>query len=390
MNCAECKELLVGYIEGLLEDSQKQAVESHLQICPPCRAELKHISALRDRLTANGKASARIGLENAVLDRILQEQSLKLRKANKIDRQFQLWRKIMKSRISRLAAAAVVIAAAGLSIVFFGTSMPTASAARVLAEAAEAMAKLRSVYIKVQIRTMPHDNFELIGLDYDFVPHEMWKQFDGTFHGKWRVEKPGRVVVMDGQSSLLLIKPNHAAKGEAGTGFVLWLKHLLDVDKVLDKEIELARIEGSELHLTHDTGLDGKDKLVVAVEALAQGDFTNDWLKNKSICASNNLRIYAFDAETKLLESLEVYVHTEREDVLVLRITDIEYDPEIDPTLFTLELPEDVIWHEQPKEVPSGYKYRQMLPDEVAKAFFQACADEDWDEFLKYWSFSVL
>ena len=30
MNCVECRELLVGYIEELLDASQNQAVKSHL------------------------------------------------------------------------------------------------------------------------------------------------------------------------------------------------------------------------------------------------------------------------------------------------------------------------------------------------------------------------
>jgi hypothetical protein len=269
-------------------------------------------------------------------------------------------------------------------------SMPTVSAQEVLVLASEALSNLRSVYIKAQIHTIAHDNFELIGLDYDFVPNEMRKEFDGTPQGKWRIEKPGRVVVMDGESSLLLIRPNHAAAGGINTGFVGWLKPLLDVDKILDSEIKLAQEQGSELLLTHAEGLDGKDKLLVSVEAFAQGDFTNDWLKNKSIDASDNLRIYTFDAETNLLETLEVYVHTDGEDVMVLQITDIEYNLDIDPTLFTLELPEDVIWYGQPREIADNEKYQQMGSKETAQAFFQACADENWDEFLKFWSASAV
>ncbi len=220
-----------------------------------------------------------------------------------------------------------------------------------------------SVHIKAQIRTIPHDNFEMIGLDYDFVPNEMWKEFDGTPQGKWRIEKPGRVGVMDGNSSLLLIKPNLAAKGGVDTGFVGWLKPLLDVDKVLDSELRLAQAQSSELLLTHGQGRDGRDKLIVTVEALAQGDFTNDWSKNKSIPASDNCRIYTFDAQTKLLESLEVYVHTEKEDVLVLKVTDIEYNVEIDPSLFALKLPQDVIWFAEPKELADNLK----IPADDAK-----------------------
>jgi len=296
---------------------------------------------------------------------------------------------IMKSPVIKLAAAAVIIIAAVLSINLWEQSIPIA-AADVLADAAKAVANLHSVYIKAQIRTIPHDNFELIGLNYDFVPNEMWKEFDGTIQGKWRIEKPGRVVVMDGQSSLLLIRPNYAVVGGINTGFVGWLKPLLDVDKVLDSEIKLAQKQGSELLLTHETGADGKDKLVVSVEAKAQGDFTNDWLKNKSISASDNLRIYTFDAETKLPETLNVYVHTDQEDVLVFQITDIQYNVEIEPTLFTLELPEDVIWFEQPKELADNKKYEQMGPRETAQAFFDACADENWDEFLKFWTASAV
>ena len=296
----------------------------------------------------------------------------------------------MKSSITKFAAAAVIIVAIAFTVHFMNKSMPTASAEEVLAMATKAVSNLRSVYIKAEIRTIPNDNFELIRLNYDFVTNEMWKQFDGTPQGKWRIEKPGRVVVMDGTSSLLLIRPNHAAKGGINTGFVGWLKPLLDVDKVLDSEIKLAQKQGSELVLTHQKGLDGRDKLLVSVEASAQGDFTNDWLKNKSISASDNLRIYTFDAETKLLETLEVYVHTAGEDVLVLQITDIEYNLDIDPALFSLELPVDVIWYGQPKELADNEKYEQMGPKEAAQAFFEACADENWDEVLKFWPASAV
>ena len=301
-----------------------------------------------------------------------------------------LGRIIMKSSITKLAAAAVIIIAIALATNFMNESLPTVSAQEVLAQATKAVSNLRSVYIQAQIRTIAHDNFELIGLDYDFVSNEMWKEFDDTPQGKWRIEKPGRVVVMDGESSLMLIRPNYAVASGIHTGLVQWLKPLLDVDKVLDSEIKLAQEQGSELLLSHTKGFDGKDKLLVSVEALAQGDFTNDWLKNRSIDASDNLRIYTFDAESKLLETLEVYVHTDGEDVLVLQITDIEYNLEIDPTLFALELPEDVIWYERPKELPDNEKYQQMDPREMTQAFFQTCADEDWDEILKFRPSSVV
>ena len=109
MNCEQCKELLVAYVEELLAESQKQAIESHLNTCPPCRAEADEIIGLRDRLAANGKALAQSDLENKVLNRIVQEQSSKLREVSKSSKQIQLWRTIMKSRITKFAAAAAVV-----------------------------------------------------------------------------------------------------------------------------------------------------------------------------------------------------------------------------------------------------------------------------------------
>ena len=60
-----------------------------------------------------------------------------------------------------------------------------------------------------------------------------------------------------------------------------WLGELLDVDQVLDRQLKLAEKHGSALELTQEEGDDGAPKLVVTVEAVAKGDYTNDWLKNK-------------------------------------------------------------------------------------------------------------
>jgi outer membrane lipoprotein-sorting protein len=384
MNCQKYTDMLTEYIEDTLPEEQRQALEKHLQTCPPCRAEMAQLKDLTERLTSNAKEIRKSNLENGVINKILQKQSLKLKQTKTT---LKLWRIIMKTKLTKVAAAAVILITVALSLTIFEKNISTVSAAEVLSQAVEAMANLRSVYIKAQMRTLPYDNFELILLDTGFVPVEIWKEY-GTGDGRWRIEKSGRVIVMDGQSSLMLIRPNQALKAGVKTGFVSWLRPLLDVDKVLDSEIKLAQDENSELILTHEQDADGADKLVVTIEALAQGDFTHDWLKNKSIPQSNNRRIYRFDAKTKLLEALEVYVHTDENDendVLVFEITDIEYNTEIDSSIFALELPEDVIWIEQPKVLEDNEKYQQMTPKEIATAFFQACADEDWDEFVKFY-----
>ncbi len=86
MNCAECKELLVGYVEGFLDESQKQAVAGHLKSCRSCRAELEVVTGLHERLVTNGKVLAQTALENDVMNRIVREQSVRLKTTNKISK----------------------------------------------------------------------------------------------------------------------------------------------------------------------------------------------------------------------------------------------------------------------------------------------------------------
>jgi len=298
-------------------------------------------------------------------------------------------RRFIMNRFTKIAAAAAIIVGMFIGLKVFKTNQ--VSAAQVLHQAAGAMSQLRTVYMKALIRTRANgrENFDYIGLRYDLVPHEMWKEFDGTNAGKWRIENAGRIEVMDGKSSLLLISPNRAAKREHCNGCNSWLKKLLDADEVLDREIRLSEEEGSELRLTREKGADGRQKLIVTVEAKAQGDFTNDWCKNTSISESDNHRIYQFDAESKLLEGLEVYVHAQDEDVLALEVTHIEYNFDIEPVLFTLEFPDDVIWFVEPEEL-ADQSYAQMTPKEIARAFFQACADENWEKALKFYPTSAV
>ena len=77
-------------------------------------------------------------------------------------------------------------------------------------QGAEAMPNPSTVHIVAKMRTMAHDNFSLIGADFDFVPVEIWKQFGEK--PKWRVEKPGRVAVMDGDSTVMLIRPDYVVQ----------------------------------------------------------------------------------------------------------------------------------------------------------------------------------
>lgn len=373
MNCQECRELLVAREEGVLEPHRRGELVEHLSACPECRAFGEVEGELHRRLQRRGDLFRRHTDPQAVMDRIVREQSFQLRRLT--------MQKRMRFASAGIAAAAVLVIAFGLSGLLH---QKEASASDVLAAASMAASKLDSVHLKGRMRTIAHDNFEMIGLEYDFVPIEMWKQFTPT--SKWRVDKSGRVAVMDGNELVMLIKskPPEAAKAGPKSGLVGFLKSLLDVDKVLDRELAIAVKEGSDLQLTHQQGRDGAEELMVTINTKATVN-PNDWLRNKYIEESDTRRIYTFDAKSKLLKGLQIFVKTKNADVLVLEISQVECNPKLAPDLFVLELPKDTVWFQEPQVLPDNKKYEAMTPEETARAFFEACEKEDWGEVQKFW-----
>jgi len=112
MNCEESKELLVAYFEGLLEDSEQQAVEEHLKDCSSCQAELQELKGLHDRLVTNGKALAQSNLEKDVMNQVIREQNVRLKATTRATEALKIRRTIMRSPMTKIAVAAVIIVAA--------------------------------------------------------------------------------------------------------------------------------------------------------------------------------------------------------------------------------------------------------------------------------------
>lgn len=277
------------------------------------------------------------------------------------------------------ACAALLVAAA---IFRSGSPLtPQALAAETLAAGAKAMSELKSVHITARMRTLPRDNFELIGTEYPFVDVELWKRFGAV--PAYRVEKPGRVVVMDGSSATLFIKPDRAAKGGPGAGFVQWLQSLLQGGRLLESELALASQQSSKVDAVSAAGADGREKLTVTIRASAQGDFSHDWLHNTSVTESDNTRVYVFDAATKRLESLKVSVDKGGVSTPVFEITGIEYDLDLPGQLFSLALPPGVSLAEGP--APAAPDYANLGPSEAARAFLEALAGGNWAEASKFY-----
>ena len=153
MNCSDCQKYLIAYLEGLLRPETKQDVASHIDQCRTCREEVSQLMHLRNRLVADGKTYQKNNFEDAVLNRIIPAQTTQvdlseepdpfpdsfldevvtsedqpveehvttetLPELEKTNTQLSFRRLIMNTKVTKIAAAAIIIIGIGLGIHIF-------------------------------------------------------------------------------------------------------------------------------------------------------------------------------------------------------------------------------------------------------------------------------
>jgi len=378
MNCAECRENLVACVEGLLDREESLRCQAHLEICAACRAEHAAITRLQRQLVARGPATTEVSLVGPVMQRVHAIQTERERNS------------IMTKLFTRwgFGLGAAAGAAAIILIAFLVFPKAQATAAEVMTKGAQAVAKLTSIHLRGQLRTYPADNFSFINADSPFYTIELWKQFEPDL--KWRVEKPERVVVMDGKSTVMLIKSgNTGVKLPQRTTSAFdteWLHRIANLSNTISNELDNARAKGWKLNLTEETGTDGRLKSVVTVLAKS-GVPDNDYCKNTFMENADTRRVYRFDAQSKLLETVQIYLTHPAGEVQIFDLSQIDYNQSIDPGVWKLDLPADVTWAQlEPPKLPDNEKYASMTAQQAARAFFEACSHEDWNEAGKFMS----
>ncbi|MHC4537430.1 MAG: zf-HC2 domain-containing protein [Planctomycetota bacterium] len=245
MKCAECKEILVAYLEGLLAEDQKNAVTEHLKDCHSCQAEVKQLTNLQERLISNGKAATQSDLENEVLNRIIREQNARLKAAGKATAGLKLRRLIMKSPITRVAVAAAVIVVAAIGI--YSISTPSITFADVVEPILTA-------------RTMIFDN--IIGGE------ETGPTVTDTISGQ-RIRRvmsnvPTMTMILDLESSKMLVLDDSdktaayvdisGTVGERHQSFVKFLREVITKIKDNYQELGEQEINGQKAIVFEATG----------------------------------------------------------------------------------------------------------------------------------------
>lgn len=251
--------------------------------------------------------------------------------------------------------------------------------------------KLTSIHIRAEMRTPPGDNFCSLDINGSyvggFVSIDLWKQFGAN--QKWRVEKPGRVAVMDGQSTIMYFKSSNEGvkipqptSGAFDSGWFMDIANAANDPAIL---IRNARRNGWNVKATKERGADGRYQSVVTIKT-NPGLPENDYLRNKTIYDLDSRQVYRFNARTRRLESAEIDLVDGDVNMPVFMTRGIDYNQPINPAKFHPDLPADISWYQEPQTLPDNQKYVSMTATEAAADFFQACSQGDWDEVGKFMS----
>ncbi|HET8546420.1 MAG TPA: hypothetical protein VFL57_00370 [Bryobacteraceae bacterium] len=351
-------------------------LDAHLGACAECAREYAGLRESRAALEPARTVRASAGFKERVMNELNSRISADAVAAPRRIR-FPRWLAVAA------AAGAIIIALPIVGTFTREGKAPLNAGAAVFAQSADALSNLRSIHIKALIRSVARDNFEFIQLDAGLIPVELRREF--TPVDRWRVEKPGRVVVMDGDSSTLFIEPATAARGGKQTGFVQWLRPLLDPQSILRGEFDAVQAGRAQAAIAHENGA-----MILRVRRSAAGIFDHPWARNTSIAQSDHTCIYRFDEQSKKLLGLEVVVHAGAADVPVFQTTLIQYDQAFDPALFRIALPPDVNWGLPPEQMPVTNVPLPQTAREAAVVFLEACASQDWNALLAVYPYTAV
>lgn len=338
MNCQEFHKMIPDLLAGTLSPEDLSTAREHLTTCPACAEALRTAREALRSVTPRFEPSVPEGLEARLLDAVHRRAT-----ASKTPERRRPRRRLVGLLSGIVSAAAVIIVA-----LTFGLNTPARAARNRLTQAIASMEGLRSIRIELRIRTSEQENFDYIDPYREFVPHTLEAIY--TPRLLWRVEKPGRKALYDGEHTYLWFDSlNDGLIQPYAPDAIGMLNLLIDPSQLLELERQLTRAHtGARYELRREA-----EVLYLTVISPAQGDFSqSDHERNTSIIESNTRREYRFDALNGRLLGARVTLLAEEGERALLEIDRITYDAPLDAAALTA-LPEGINWTDQTRNTPS-------------------------------------
>lgn len=310
------------------------------------------------------KPKQQVAPSTALSERILNLASEQANPVKKVPLSQKLWR----WGAPILSAAAVV----AFAVVMIG-QRPAYAARKYFEGAIHAMSNLQSMYLSLQIRTLPHENFSYIDPQADFVEHRVQVLYGEK--ESWRIEKLDRVALYNGVQTYQWVPTMKCGWYSEGENTDDLTEVLIDPRLLMQAEIELAKhTRGASYELT-----ELPDGICLVVEMPALGDFSqSDYMLNTSILESHTRRTYHFDRTTGRLTYAHIVGLLADGERTLLESGSIHYNEPIDRTALTT-LPEGISWSSL-VFTESNRDLCGVSPKEAAHQIIVAM--ESWDEEL--------
>ena len=287
-----------------------------------------------------------------------------------------IWRIIMKSNITKLAAAAVIIVAVILGLTITGGPE---MASVVWGEVIEKVDQISALTFDMTVEISYSENNKLLIQSENYVAGDYGTRSSHYINGelfvlKYRLPRKNLAYEIRPKDKTYMrfdLPDRQAAKGQDPDDPRTWLKMILsgDYTELGRTNIDGIEVEGIECNPTEMTGDEnGVMRLWVDVET--------------------NLPV-RIELEKLGMEGGQMRPHK-------YVMENFQWDVELDERVFEPNIPDDYKLRQvqknsqQVEQKPSRLltdteKDEQPMVREVVRKFFQACSDENWEEFSNLW-----
>ncbi|MCX6303635.1 MAG: hypothetical protein NT040_01580 [Bacteroidetes bacterium] len=371
MQCDYIQQHIADLFDDTTGKTERDLMMVHIGQCPDCRKDWLAFQSLSKALQPGGKLPVRNNLMESILDKAGREE------IPAVEARHHPWK---WNRSLQIAASILLFAIAGTGIFLLLTyRTPAFAAGRLLDRSIRSMRGISSVKMVFSMRTAANENFETIDPAAGFLTFEVYRLFGNE--RKWRFDKPGRMVIMDGKDQFMVNKNGgYVMQGSPEAGFTGWLKLFLEPAKVLEAERSIARNDHASCSIKEEGGW-----IDLTFNTTALGNYDNHYALNSSIPEANTRRVYTFDKESNMLHSLTVFVRQGKEEICVLKLNSIIFNEPMPDSLFVFEnrnkLP--VFTTDRWQKI-AGKGIRKSSSEAAARLFLSACSRNDWNTVKRF------
>lgn len=248
----------------------------------------------------------------------------------------------VRTRSWRWARFAMPVVAAALAVAVIVTLKPgvtpTLAAENLLRSAAEYFVSHPVFSAKVEVRTLSQESFGYTNPLKPYVGHSMTVDRE---NGVWRVEKPQRAALYDGQFTWVWNPANGLGSkldGKDQVGVLDLFTIFLDPADILQDVALLDSVNPeARVRLSEKNGV-----ITYAIDSPIQGDYSDKYLKYSSVFESDTRWTYTFDKDSGRLLTFRidgVFYGIRR---TLFKVTDIDYNARVEAGQFVA--PEGVDW----------------------------------------------